>query len=223
MTNIRVLLVDDHEIVRNGIKQLLVNDNDIEVIDDASNGIEAIDKVKSLNPDVVVMDVGMPELNGVEALAEMKKQGIENKVLFLSMFDNEDYVIEAVKNGAYGYILKDADKSRFINAIKTVYQGKKYYGHEVSSYIVDQLANSDASASSLKNLAANNSFDLSERELDILSLVVDGHSNKIIAEKLDISVRTIETHRLRIMKKMKVGNVAEMVKVAIMQNLIWYK
>lgn len=221
MSKIKTLLVDDHYIVRNGIKQLINNQDDIEVIGEASNGKEAIEQFKNLSPDVIVMDVGMPEMNGVEALLEMKKQNLSPKVLMLSMFDAEEYVLKAVEYGALGYILKDADESKFLKAIRTVHEGKRYYGHDISGFIIDRYLNFKPE-DSVKDQKKKHSFaaELSKRELDILRLIVDGKSNKQIAEQLDISVRTIETHRLNIMKKMQVNNVAEMVRVAIENELI---
>lgn len=219
MNKIRVVLADDHDIVRNGIKQLLDKETDIEVVGEAADGEEAVQKVEELSPDVLVMDVGMPKMNGIEAIRALKEKGLETKVLILSMFDVEEYVLKAVEFGALGYVLKDADKMKFLDAIRTVYDGKKYYGHDISSFIVEKYLDTMSQSGIVKK---KNQVDaeLSNREISILSEIVRGKSNKFIAEEMGVSVRTIESHRLNMMKKLKVANVAEMVRVAIEGGLV---
>lgn len=214
MEKIRIVLADDHEIVRNGIKQLFESEGYIEVVAEASNGREAIEQIKIHKPDVLVMDISMPEMTGIEAADEIKKENIDTKILILSMFDKDEYVLKAVELGAYGYLLKDTGKEGFIKALKTIVAGEKYFSSEISNIIVNQYLNSVNGSSS------RNKSDLTKRESDILTLVVQGMNNKKIAEECGISVRTIETHRLNIMKKLKVNNAAELVRVAIENKLV---
>lgn len=219
MSKIQVVLADDHDIVRNGIKQLLDNESDIEVVGEASNGREAIDVVAALKPDVLVMDVSMPEMTGIEAVKALQEKGDNTKVLILSMFDLQDYVLEAIRNGACGYVLKDANKMRFLEAIRTVSAGKKYYGHDVSNFVVDHFLNNSGVGQAQKPMKSLD-IDLSTREIAILSQISNGRSNKEIADDLGISVRTVESHRLNMMKKMGANNVAELVRVALEAGVI---
>ncbi len=219
MSKIRIVLVDDHDIVRNGIKQLLENEDDVEVIGEGANGKEAIDLVSTLAPDLLVMDVSMPEMTGIESVKRIKELGLRTKILILSMFDVEEYVLEAVEYGALGYVLKDADKYKFLDAIRTVAKGKRYYGHDISSFIIDRYLNSTEDGGSTKPVRTLD-VELSRREIDILSQISNGLSNKEIADNLGISVRTIESHRLNMMKKMNANNVAELVRIALEAGII---
>lgn len=215
MEKIRIVLADDHEIVRNGIKQLFESEGYIEVVAEASNGKEAIVAVKNFKPDILVMDISMPEMTGIEAVDELSKLKTETKILILSMFDKDEYVLKAVEFGAYGYLLKDTGKESFIKALHTIMGGEKYFSSEISNIIVNQYLNTVGNPSSSKVKS-----ELTKRENDILSLVVKGYNNRKIAEEFGISVRTIETHRLNIMKKLKVNNAAELVRVAIENKLV---
>lgn len=216
MEKIRIVLTDDHEIVRTGIKQMLESEDYIEVVGEGSNGNDAIRLVQELEPDILLMDISMPEKTGIEAADELKNLGTKTRVLILSMFDKEEYVVKSVELGAYGYLLKDTGKDRFIKAIKTVNRGEKYFSSEISNIIVNQYLNSVNNPSA----GSKTRSGLTKRETEILNLVVKGYNNKKIAEKYDISVRTIETHRLNIMKKLKVNNAAELVRVAIENKLV---
>ncbi len=225
---ITVVLADDHEIVRTGIKQMIESEDYIEVVAEASNGREAIQKVIEYNPDVLITDISMPDMTGIEAARELVNQKTKTRILMLSMFDREEYVLNAVNLGAHGYILKDTDKIKFIKAINKVAAGEKYFSSEISSIIVNQYLTTvggapsqvrtpETGATSMVDLSM---YDITKREKQILSKVVNGASNKVIAEELGISVRTIETHRLNIMKKLGVNNAADLVRVALQNNLI---
>lgn len=227
MDKIRVVLADDHEIVRNGIKQMIESEEYIEVVAEASNGHEAIEKVLQYKPDVLITDISMPGMTGIEAARELVASKTTTRILMLSMFDREEYVLNAVDLGAHGYILKDTDKAKFIKAINKVAQGEKYFSSEISSIIVNQYLNSVGGTPQTKTIVSNatstidlSMYDITKREKQILSRVVNGASNKVIAEELGISVRTIETHRLNIMKKLGVNNAADLVRVALQNNLI---
>lgn len=206
---VTVLLADDHTVVRNGLKLLLENEEDINVIGEASNGEEAIRKIKELQPDIVLLDVRMPVLDGLETLNEIGKTSQKTRTLVLSMYAQEDYVLQSARSGASGYILKDASKDELITAIRTIHAGNKYFSGSVSNIIVDGYLHNLQSQKT-----AQNAYQLTKTEKNVLSLVIQGHTNAEIAEKLNNSVRTVETHRFKIMKKMGVNRSKDMIEKA---------
>jgi two-component system, NarL family, response regulator DegU len=214
MKTIKIILADDHSIVRNGIKSTLHDAKNIKIIGEASNGLEAIDAVKKLQPDVVVMDITMPEMNGIDATAQITKKYPSTKCLVLSMHDNEDYVFKSIEAGALGYIMKDTSKEEFIKAIETVAKGEKYFSTSISNILVTGYLHK------VKNPQEENESNLTKREKGILKLIVKGSNNREIADQLDISIRTIETHRANIMKKLHVKNAVELVRVAMEEKIV---
>ncbi len=208
MEIIKVLLADDHGVVRSGIRSLLETEPDVEVIGEASNGQDALVKAKMLQPDLIIIDVRMPVLNGIEATRKIRREVPATKVLVLSMHDDEEYVLQALESGASGYLLKDASKEEFLKAVKTVHSGEMYFSGELSGLLVSGFRRKVPSETS----EAATDYDLTKREKQILSMLTQGINNKDIADKLDKSVRTIETHRFNIMKKLKVNNVVELLK-----------
>ncbi|MDF9797977.1 two-component system response regulator DegU [Catalinimonas alkaloidigena] len=206
---VTVLLADDHNVVRNGLKLLLENEEDINVIGEASNGKEAIEKIKELQPDIVLLDVRMPVLDGIETLSELSKNSAKTRSLVLSMYAQEDYVLQSARSGASGYILKDASKDELITAIRTIHAGNKYFSGSVSNIIVEGYLHNLQSQKIFQN-----SHQLTKAEKNVLNLVVQGLSNAEIANKLNISVRTVETHRFKIMKKMGVNKSKDMIQKA---------
>lgn len=214
----RIVIVDDHEIVRLGIEMLFENEDSIEVIGTGSSGKEALKLVDDLKPDILVLDISMPEMTGLETLQELNKTNTETKTLFLSMYDKEDYILKAIEYGAVGYLLKDTEKERFLKAIRKLKAGEKYFSSEVSTVIVNQYLTSKDKPSS-KNQVSNNDYGLTRRESDILSRIISGNSNQEISEDCNISIRTIEKHRLNMMKKLDVNNAADMVRLAIEEGL----
>lgn len=213
--DIRIVLVDDHAIVRNGIKALLSSEPYIKIVGEASDGAEAIEVCHDLHPDLLVMDINMPVLNGLDALKQLRERGDETACLILSMHESEEYVMKALDFGAAGYILKDTSKEHFLKAIKSIAGGGKYFSGAVSEYIVDRLMGKSrpevpetmpADSPTLEILE-----DLTKREKQILELVLDGLSNKEIADAIDKSVRTVEAHRFNLMKKMDAKNLAELI------------
>jgi DNA-binding NarL/FixJ family response regulator len=208
MEIIKVLLADDHGVVRSGIRSLLETENDIEVIGEASNGQEALAKAKILQPNLIIIDVRMPVLNGIEATRKIRQEVPDTRVLVLSMHDDEEYVLQALECGASGYLLKDASKDEFLKAVKMIHQGEMYFSGELSGVLVSGFRRKTPSETS----EAAIDYDLTKREKQILSMLTQGINNKDIADKLDKSVRTIETHRFNIMKKLKVNNVVELLK-----------
>lgn len=212
---IKVVLADDHGIVRNGIKSTLSDAKHIKVIGEASNGLEAIDAAKRLQPDVIIMDVTMPEMNGIEATAQIQKKYPAVRCLVLSMHDKEEYVFKSIEAGATGYLLKDTGKEEFIKAIESVSRGEKYFSTAVSNVLVTGYLHK------MKNPESDDSeTGLTKREKSILKLIVNGQNNREIADQLDISIRTIETHRANMMKKLGVKNAVELVRIAIEDKLV---
>ncbi len=211
MEEIRVVLADDHVVVRNGIRMLLESEGEIKVIREASNGEEAIAEVKKLLPDVLIIDIRMPIMNGLDATRQLTSNLSKTKVLILSMHNDEEYVLQALDSGASGYLLKDTSKEEFIKAIHTVHQGGKYFSGDISNILVNSYLNVKGNKPA-KAEGNGKHYDLTKREMQILKLITDGVNNKDIADQLGKSIRTIETHRFNIMKKLKVNNVVELLK-----------
>lgn len=212
MDPIKVLLADDHEIVRNGIKILLENETNIEVIGEASNGEEALHKSLLLNPDILILDIRMPVMNGIEAANALAKTASRTKVLILSMHDDAEYITKTVESGAHGYVLKDANKEEFIKAIKTIYEGNKYFSGDISNILVSQYLTFKNRNGGEKKEDTVDEYHLTKREKQILNLLHDGQHNKEIADHLGKSIRTVETHRFNIMKKMGVNSVTDLLR-----------
>lgn len=222
MKKINILLVDDHSIVRDGIKSTLKDQKNFIIVGEAANGKEAIDKVKDLNPDVVIMDITMPEMNGIESANIISKKYPNSKVLILSMHDNETYILKSVEAGAYGYLLKDVDKDEFVKAITAIFNGEKYFNINISSMLVTGYLNKLKETSDIAQPTSVNAdeYDLTKREKGILKMITAGKNNREIADGLGISIRTIETHRANIMKKLKVKNAVELVRIAIDEKIV---
>ncbi|NMH88718.1 response regulator transcription factor [Flavivirga algicola] len=206
---INVVLADDHELVRDGIKALLEDQQDIVVIDEASNGKEALDVLERTNPDLLIVDIRMPELNGIEVVTEVSKKHKNVKTLVLSMHDSEEYVVQAIQAGADGYLLKGASKDEFLKALTKVASGGKYFTGDVSAIIMNNFVNGNVATAPKKEPVAD-PFNLTKREKQILSLVLQLKNNKVIAEELQISKRTAEVHRFNLMKKLDVKNIMEL-------------
>lgn len=219
---IRVALADDHEIVRYGIKTVLEDDPDIQVIWEASDGVETIEKMKSVQPDVLVVDIRMPLMNGLEVAQRLKQEDPSLKIIMLTMHDDSEYILKAVQYGADGYLLKDTSKSEFHKAVRLVDSGQKYFTGDISTTIVNTFMSGNAPIINAPKASeeASNDYQLTKREKEILAHIYDGVSNKEIAEELGKSVRTIETHRFNIMKKLSVNNVAELFKKVEREGLV---
>lgn len=224
---ISIVLVDDHSIVRDGMKYLLEEDENLVVIGEGSNGLEAIELVKNLKPDLLIIDVRMPVMNGLEAVKLINNSTTRTKSIVLSMHDSEEYILESIEANAMGYLLKDASKSEVLKAIHTVYQGGKYFSGDISNIIVNNLLkkSSNQTVSNIENVTSSeeittNEFNLTKKEIEILQLVLLGKTNKEISEELNKSKRTIETHRFNLMKKMDVKNLIELSTKAKEQGFI---
>ena len=215
-------MADDHSLVRDGIRALLEEEKDLLVIGEVSNGKEAIAMVNEKQPDLLIIDIRMPEMNGIEAMEILRNQGTNTKCIILSMHDSEEYILKSVNAGASGYLLKDTGKTEFLKAIHTVRDGGKYFSGDISNVLVNNLLN--RTTSPLPTMPVNkkddNPFDLTSKELLILELVLSGLTNKQISEKLNKSKRTIETHRFNLMRKMDVKNLIDLSKKAQLHNLV---
>lgn len=209
----RVLLADDHRIIREGLRSLLQKQSDMEVVEEAQDGITAVRLTEKLHPDIVIMDIGMPDLNGIEAARQIITRVKGVKVIALSMHSDKRFVLEMLKAGASGYLLKDCAFEELINAIRTVSAGQIYLSHRVTGVVVDEyLHNRPTRDGTAYNL-------LSAREREVLQLLAEGNSTKSIASSLNVSIKTVETHRQQIMEKLNLHSVAELTKYAVKEGL----
>ena len=216
MDKLTVIIVDDHTLVRAGLKELLLTMGDVEVVAEAGDGLEAIEKVRQHRPDLVLLDIAMPKMRGLEAIREIRRESPESKILILSMYNNPEYVRESLKNGAHGYLLKEAAADELRLALNSVRTDNIYISPSLSQVIVSEWIQNKTGDGVL---STGNSI-LTERERAVLKLLAEGHTNKQVAELLHISVKTVETHRSRIMEKLDLANFAALVKYAIKVKII---
>ncbi|MDD2820991.1 MAG: response regulator transcription factor [Flavobacterium sp.] len=205
---IRVVLADDHVFVRDGIKSLLENEANIEVVGEATDGLEALKMVETTHPDLLILDIRMPNLTGIEVVEKLRSQNNLVKIVMLSMHESEEYVLKSIKAGADGYLLKGSSKEEFLKALHTVSNGGKYFSGDISSILIGQLTHPTAVQETKP--AQEDELMITKREKEILKLLLSGKGNKEIAEALDISKRTAEVHRFNLMKKLKVKNLMEL-------------
>jgi DNA-binding NarL/FixJ family response regulator len=215
---IRVVLADDHVFVRDGIKSLLENEANIEVVGEATDGLEALKIVESCKPDLLILDIRMPNMTGIEMVEKLRSQNNLVKIVMLSMHESEEYVLKSIKAGADGYLLKGSSKEEFLKAVNTVANGGKYFSGDISSILIGQLTNS-TSVQEPKQMSDEEQL-ITKREREILKLLLSGKGNKEIAEALDISKRTAEVHRFNLMKKLKVKNLMELSNKATEYSLL---
>ncbi len=215
---IRVVLADDHVFVRDGIKSLLENEANIEVVGEATDGLEALKIVESCKPDLLILDIRMPNMTGIEVVEKLRSQNNLVKIVMLSMHESEEYVLKSIKAGADGYLLKGSSKEEFLKALQTIANGGKYFSGDISSILIGQLNNSTSIQES-KQMPDEEQL-ITKREREILKLLLSGKGNKEIAEALDISKRTAEVHRFNLMKKLKVKNLMELSNKANEYSLI---
>lgn len=210
---ITILLVDDHKILRQGLWTLLAKEPDMEVLAEADDGRDAVRLARDLSPQVVIMDVGMPDLNGIEATRQVLQESPDTKVIALSMHADRRFVANMIKAGASGYLLKDSAFEELATAIRKVVAGKTYLSHEISHVLVKDYiqggAGDEASVFSV----------LTPREREVLQLMAEGKTNRQIAETLCVSPKTVDTHRQQIMKKLEIHNIVELTKYAIREGL----
>jgi len=209
---VRVLLIDDHDVVRAGLSNLLQRQHNAEIVGEASDGRKAVELVQQLSPDVVLMDIAMPGLNGLEATRQIRAADTGAKVIILSMHSDTQYVIEVLKAGASGYLLKNSVGQHLPLALKAAMDGKVYLSPEITGVVVDNVLRHTP--------AENRAIDvLTSREREVLQLLAEGKTSKEIATDLFISAKTVESHRAQIMEKLKLRTVAELTKFAIREGL----
>lgn len=212
--NIEILLVDDHAIVRQGLRALLESEPNLKVVGEAGNGYDALELVKELRPDIMLLDVMMPNLNGLEVARQISKQFRFTRIIILSMYDDEGFVLEALANGALGYVLKDSNSSDLIKAIHEVTAGRRYLSSPLSDRAI-------AAYQTFARSGGVEKYDtLTTREREVLQLTVEGFTNAEVAAKLGVSVRTAETHRANLMNKLDIHSQAELVRYAIKRGII---
>lgn len=214
MQKIRVLLVDDHAILREGIKALLEKQDNIEVVAEAANGREAIVKATQFQPDVVVLDISMPLMDGLDATRRMKKESPEIKVLILTMHDDEEYFFQLLRAGASGYITKKAVGGELASAIEAVNRGESFFCPSMSKHLLSDYLRLDKATDQIKQV------ELTSREREIVKLIAEGYTNQQIADSLHRSVKTIESHRSNILRKLDIHDTIELVKYAVRKRLI---
>nr|WP_315156420.1 response regulator transcription factor [uncultured Flavobacterium sp.] len=205
---IRVVLADDHVFVRDGIKSLLENEVNITVVGEATDGLEALTLIDELKPDLLILDIRMPNMTGIEVVEQLRSKSNFVKIVMLSMHESEEYVLKSIQAGADGYLLKGSSKEEFLKAVHTVSNGGKYFSGDISSILIGQLTNPSLIAEPKQSLGEEQV--ITKREKEILKLLLSGKGNKEIAEALDISKRTAEVHRFNLMKKLKVKNLMEL-------------
>lgn len=210
---IKVLLVDDHPIVREGLKAHLATQPDLQVVGEAANGQEALRLAREVLPDVVLMDLTMPQMNGLEAIARLPKKTPRAKVLVLTMHENKEYIAQSIRLGARGYLRKDTSPAELVRAIKAVHAGEVFLNPAASRVVADEFQRGDKAPASEPPL-------LSDREREVLVLIAEGLSNKEVADRLGIGVRTAETHRERLMRKLNIRTVAGLTKFAVARGLV---
>lgn len=213
MPPIRVLVADDHTLVRQGLVSLLTDSGECEVVAEAADGVEAVDKVAASHPDVAVLDLTMPRLGGLEAVRRIREDHPRVKVLVLTVHEEEEYVLPIVRAGAAGYLVKDSAVSELLAAVRTVAAGQAYFGPQAARVLAEQYRRPPGSADDPYQ-------DLTPREREVLHLVAEGRTTKEIAAELGISVKTAENHRGRMMDKLGLHNTAEVVRYAARKGLL---
>lgn len=198
---IKIMIADDHALIREGIKQILELESDISVIGQASNGEEAFDMAAELNPEVILLDINMPKLNGIETLRKFKDMGIKSKVIILTIHEDKEYILKTLKLGANGYILKDSSADVLIEGIRAVYKGEKYIQPSVAELVSESSTYDDYCNASLVKINS-----LTKREYEVLILIAEGLNNKDIAERLYISEKTVKNHVSNIFKKLNLND-----------------
>ena len=215
MAKIRVFLTDDHTLFRQGIRTLISAEPDMEVVGEASNGSDAIIKAAETRPDVILMDIGMAGLSSFEATRQVRKNRPETKVLFLTMYDDEDYLVECMEVGAGGYVLKDSPAQQLISAIRDVNRGGSFLSPRMLAQLVDDFRTRIKSNHRLPRFAT-----LTTREKEVLKVLAEGNSVKEIASSLNLSVKTVEAHKFNLMRKLDIHNKAQLVQYAIQKKII---
>lgn len=214
---IRVLLVDDHTILRDGVRSLLEREPDIEVVGEADDGVEAVEKAGTLTPDIIIMDMVMPRMGGLEATQRIKEQHPDIRILILSMYDDDEYVLQIIQAGASGYVLKRVASSELVRAIRDVHGGSSFLHPPIAAKLIEDYVRRVTGEEVREPSGAK---PLTDREREVLKLIAEGHTNQGIADILCVSKKTVESHRANIMRKLDLHDVTELVKYALRKGLI---
>ena len=210
-----IVIADDHTILRKGLRALLSSDPNLKVVGEAADGREAIRCVENLSPDLALIDLSMPRMNGMEAIRDIKKTNPETKIIVLTVHKTEEYILEALKSGADGYVLKDVSHAELMMAINNVLKGKRYLSADISGKVIEGYLEGR------KTLKSKSAWEnLTQREREILKLIAEGNKNKEIADYLYISLKTVEKHRANLMKKLNLHNAAALTAFAMEKGLV---
>ncbi len=212
MEKIKIILVDDHQMFRDGVKSVLADEENIEIIGEVGAAKDLYDLLKSNTPDLIITDISMPDISGIEIAHYVSENYPEIKILILSMHSNEEFISKALSVGANGYLPKDTSMSELLEAIHVIYKGDNYFNKNISDTILKSIINKSKQENAEQNA-------LTKREKEVIKLVVDGLTNKEIADKLFISIRTVDSHKNNIMQKLNLKSSVELVKYAIKNNL----
>ncbi|MCX6304771.1 MAG: response regulator transcription factor [Bacteroidetes bacterium] len=217
MSKIRIFLVDDHQLVRDGIKALLISAEDLIILGEASSGKECFEKIALEPPDILILDISLPDTNGIEITKRITNEYPETRVLILSMYTNEDFIFNSVKAGARGYLPKNTSREELLSAIHAIYNGEEFFSDSISRIMLKSYVRKAKE----DDLAPQRGpIPLTTREIEILKLFAEGFINKEISDKLDISIRTVETHKNHIMKKLELKSTVELIKYAIRNKIV---
>ena len=214
MDKISILIADDHEVIHSGISDILKKEKSLEIIDHAYNGEEAVEKALLHKPNIIFMDISMPKKNGIEATQILSNKLPDTKIIGLSQHDENEYVVQFLKSGGIGYLLKNSKQDEFIRAIKTVLDNKRYLSYELSVSLVEKVLNADKADNQ------NSRVHLTRREIEIVQKIAEDKNNQEIADELHISLRTVETHRRNIAQKLDAKSVVSIIRYAAQNNLI---
>jgi DNA-binding NarL/FixJ family response regulator len=209
MTESRILIADDHAMIRNGVRGLLSGEKELVVAGEAATGQEAVTQYKTLKPDLLILDISMPDMNGMEVAHAILKDDPDARIIILSMYDDEDYISRCVKQGVKGYVVKNESGAELTRAVKSVLKGKNYFSHQAQQSVFKKYSDT---VSDKKSEGPEDDLKLTSREMEIVKLIAEGLTSQQMAEKLVISARTVETHRANLLKKVGVKNAIELVK-----------
>lgn len=219
MEIVNILIADDHEVIHNGIRDILRTFTNYKIIGNAYDGEEAITKAIELKPDIIFMDISMPKLNGIEAIKVIAKKLNTTKILALTQHEENEYILQILKAGGNGYLLKNSKKEEFIEAIQTVLEGKRYLSPKLSERMINNVLEQVSGG----DTKSEGEVHLTRREIEIIQKIADDKSNLEIADELHLSVRTVETHRRNLMQKLKVNSVVALLKYATQNNIISFE
>lgn len=214
---IKCIVVDDHTLFRDGIRRLLESEPDFEVVGEAADAVEALEKVRVLKPDVVLMDIGMPGMSSFEAARLIERNCPATKLIFLTMYEDEEYLLQCLEVGAAGYVLKDAPAPKLIHAVREVSQGRKYLSPQVLEKLVDDFR-ARSQGSNIHRMSRSST--LTPREREVIKMIAEGNSVKEIASLLGLSVKTVEAHKFNLMRKLDIHNKAQLVTYAIQKKIV---